>query len=108
MRGELDHTSGKVDRGTLPQPAAAHYERPTEAEIIAIISELFKFAEVSPEGNFLRLGGTSLTAMQLVSRILDKFGIELELDLLFNTDTTVHDLSIRITELYQEAYGEQA
>ncbi|MFE7559422.1 amino acid adenylation domain-containing protein [Kitasatospora sp. NPDC057500] len=74
---------GKVDRAALPEPqsapAAAPAGRPlrTPAEqlIAAVWADVLGVPEVGAEDNFFHLGGDSLTAVRVVGRVFDVFGM---------------------------------
>ncbi|HEU5377685.1 MAG TPA: amino acid adenylation domain-containing protein [Ktedonobacteraceae bacterium] len=84
--------NGKVDRKALPSLQSIisareeHYIAPRNAieEVLADLwSEILEVPRVSIQDTFTELGGHSLIAMQLVSRIRDIFQIELPLRMLF-------------------------
>jgi non-ribosomal peptide synthetase component F/aryl carrier-like protein len=58
-----------------------------EPALAAIWAEVLDLEQVAPEDDFFELGGTSLLAMQIVARASDAFGVELELDALFEAPT---------------------
>jgi amino acid adenylation domain-containing protein/FkbM family methyltransferase len=78
--------NGKVDRQALPDPeyAAAAGRRtlphgPLEQDLAAVWSEVLKVETIGVEDNFFDLGGHSLRAMQLITRLRRRFGVELSL-----------------------------
>jgi amino acid adenylation domain-containing protein len=80
--------SGKVDRRSLPPPGQAEQAReeeivppqtPLEETLATIMGELVGVEQVGSNESFFDLGGYSLLAMQLVSRIRDDLGVELPL-----------------------------
>ena len=86
--------SGKLDRRALagpaffPQgaPAAAGYVEPaagTEREIAAIWSEILDVERVGARDDFFELGGHSLMAVQILSRMRARLGVELPVRALF-------------------------
>jgi amino acid adenylation domain-containing protein len=88
--------NGKVDRRALPPPTgetiqqAKEYIAPrtaTEEALTVLWSEVLKLDRIGVTENFLHVGGHSLLAIQLVSRIRGKFGIELPLRDLFEFPT---------------------
>jgi acyl carrier protein len=85
--------SGKVDRQALPAlvtPGAADYVAPTnpvEEKLAEIWAALLDREQVSIHDDFFALGGHSLTAMRLATRVEEAFGIEFELRLLFEAST---------------------
>ncbi|MET8703007.1 amino acid adenylation domain-containing protein [Kitasatospora sp. NPDC004723] len=74
---------GKIDRAALPEPrstpAAAPAGRPlrTPAEqlIAAVWADVLGVPEVGADDNFFHLGGDSLTAVRVVGRVFDVFGM---------------------------------
>jgi len=82
--------NGKVDRKALPEPVAAPsagraLRGPTEELLGALWAEMLGLDEqgLSAEAHFFELGGHSLLATRLVSRIRERFGIDLSLRALF-------------------------
>jgi amino acid adenylation domain-containing protein/non-ribosomal peptide synthase protein (TIGR01720 family) len=105
--------SGKVDRRALPAPEFDRSElesvyvapRTLEEEILAgIWSELLSVDQVGVHDSFFNLGGNSLLATQLMSRIRDTFEIELPLRILFEAPT-VSNLAARVKMAHREAQG---
>jgi amino acid adenylation domain-containing protein len=83
---------GKLDRAALPAPERqldpAAWIAPatdTEIELAAIFAELLGVKQVGSTDSFFALGGHSLSATQLVSRINSRIGIELPLRQVFET-----------------------
>ncbi|WP_455711515.1 amino acid adenylation domain-containing protein [Streptomyces erythrochromogenes] len=75
---------GKVDREALPAPraepaapAAGHRPPRTPAEqlIAAVWADVLGVPEVGADDNFFHLGGDSLTAVRVVGRVFDVFGM---------------------------------
>jgi acyl carrier protein len=96
--------NGKLDRKALPAPAIqsaqsiyAEPGSPVEKQLAAMWAELLGTERVGIHDDFFALGGHSLVAMQLVSRIMMTMKIELPLDALFNTPT-IAGLARRIEE----------
>ena len=95
--------SGKIDRRQLADrsivvslPSGDETLRTeTERRVAAIWAEILNLEKIGSADNFFHLGGHSLTAMQVVSRIRDTFKIELPLRMLFDLPT-VADLAGRI------------
>ncbi|MGE5828866.1 MAG: amino acid adenylation domain-containing protein [Micromonosporaceae bacterium] len=86
MLDELPVTaSGKLDRARLPSPVTEPtIERPpttpTEQSLAAIWGELLDGpAEFDVKHDFFAIGGNSLQAIQLISRVREVFGITLSL-----------------------------
>lgn len=85
--------NGKLNRGALPAPEAPEMaertapRNATEREMASLWTELLGLSEIGVHDNFFELGGHSLLAIQLVSRIRQRFGVELPLRGLFETPT---------------------
>ena len=61
---------------------------PTEKELAALWSDLLGVGEVGANADFFDLGGDSLLGVQLISRVRERFGVEIPLrDLLSDTFT---------------------
>ncbi len=85
--------NGKVDRQALPSPDAVGLPEieqvprtSVEVELVQIWAEILG-KQVGISDNFFELGGHSLLATQLVSRIRDRFGVQVPLRSLFETPT---------------------
>ncbi len=120
----LQATSGKVDRAQLPEPPARVTPRTPETdEPVRRLSEdasrrekeealarawedvlRLERDDVQPEDNFFDLGGHSLAAAQLSSRVEEVFGVHVSMGD-FLEDPTVGGLCDRIESL-QRAGGE--
>jgi amino acid adenylation domain-containing protein len=102
---EIPHTpNGKVDRDALPEPewdrssAADEFVAPrTDAErrIAGIWSSVLSVQEIGINDNFFALGGHSLIAMQVMSRLRDEFGVALTLRAIFDAPT-VTELAVKV------------
>jgi len=87
--------NGKIDRKALPVPQRERDEsqafvtprNEVEQTIATIWQDVLGIDEVGVHDDFFRLGGHSLVAMQLVSRIMETMRVELPLDTLFNSPT---------------------
>jgi acyl carrier protein len=99
--------NGKLNRKALPAPDQARPEpedsyaaptTPVEKILGNIWSEILKLDKVGIHDNFFHLGGHSLIATQIVSRIRDAFKLDLPLRTLFEAPTIqglaqkLHDL----------------
>jgi amino acid adenylation domain-containing protein len=88
--------SGKVDRGALPHPEGQR-SRPEqthaaprnemESRLVAIWEDVFAIAPVGIDDDFFALGGNSLLALRLMSRIRADLGCQLPLAVLFERGT---------------------
>jgi amino acid adenylation domain-containing protein len=89
-------SNGKVDRNALPAPEHTRQEleqeyvaprNEVEEKLAAIFSEVLGVEKVGVEDNFFLLGGHSLSATQVMIRILDVLQVEVQLRRLFETPT---------------------
>jgi amino acid adenylation domain-containing protein len=89
---------GKVDLRALPEPGKARPDMdvpfapprtPLEEELAGIWAEILNLDQIGINDRFLDLGGDSLMAVRLISRIRDVFRIEVPLRALFDTPTIV-------------------
>ncbi len=87
---------GKVDRGALPPPAPTRLavtssfaapRTPTESALANIWTEVLDLDQVGIHDTFLELGGDSLKAMNIASRISSLFEIEFPLSVVFQFAT---------------------
>ncbi|MGA9525184.1 MAG: amino acid adenylation domain-containing protein [Myxococcaceae bacterium] len=89
--------SGKVDRKALADFPIEHLPRrsvvfdpprgPTEELVAELFSRLLGVSEVGREDDFFRLGGHSLSAIQLVARIRKTFNVDLPVSAVFSAPT---------------------
>jgi amino acid adenylation domain-containing protein len=90
------NANGKVDRSALPAPDTLRpemdesYVAPrgaVEEQVAAVWRQVLGTARVGVNDNFFDLGGHSLIATQVVSRLCDAFRMELPLRQLFESPT---------------------
>jgi len=102
--------NGKVDRRALPAPDQSRPEleslfvapRTAVEDVLAQIwTEVLKLDKVGIQDNFFQLGGDSIRATQVTSRVRQVFQIELPLRSLFEKQT-VKELATAITEIQAE------
>ncbi|WP_279103766.1 thioesterase domain-containing protein, partial [Gordonia paraffinivorans] len=91
--------NGKLDRKALPDPVfeAAEYVAPandTERVLVEVFTEVLNVAQVSVTESFFDLGGNSLLAARVVSRVRQR-GLPFELRWLFS-EPTIRELARRI------------
>jgi amino acid adenylation domain-containing protein len=95
--------NGKVDRRALPDPAwsSSHpgggfSESRTEVEerLTALWREVLGLERIGIHDNFFDLGGHSLRATQLVSRIRREFGVEMPLRAVFERTTIAEQAAL--------------
>jgi acyl carrier protein len=97
---------GKVDRRALPDPGNSRPELDTpylaprnraEEELSQIWIEVLGLEEVGIYDNFFDLGGQSLAATRVVSRVLKRFQLEIPLQSLLQSPT-VAEMAAVITQ----------
>ncbi|MGN6712418.1 non-ribosomal peptide synthetase [Anaerocolumna jejuensis] len=105
--------SGKLDKNSLPSmedvrpDIDAAYAEPRsqmEAAIAQIWCEILKIDRVGIYDNFFDLGGQSLMATQIVSRIRSTLGMEIPLHVLFEAASTVEQTAAAIERYQLEQY----
>lgn len=87
--------TGKIDRRALPKPEPVDagirelvpLSTDTERKLAEIWKELLGTDAISAKGNFFELGGHSLKAAGMVSRIAERFGIQMPLRDIFINPT---------------------
>lgn len=96
--------NGKVDRCALPAPDSSRPDQSAtfvaprtfiEQQLADIWASVLKLERVGIHNNFFELGGDSLLATQVMSRLRQAFGVELPLRTLFEAPT-VADLGDRL------------
>jgi aryl carrier-like protein len=103
--------NGKLDRKALPAPesdthAVGRYEAPigeTEALVAEIWRGVLKVERVGRQDNFFELGGRSLLAVQMIARLRQVLGVELEIRELF-ARPVLASLAERIIDVQLEGY----
>ena len=75
--------NGKIDRKKLPEPEITVSSKNTvsprnntDLKLVKILKELINIDEISIEDSFFDLGGDSLTAINLCSKIYTEFNIQ--------------------------------
>ena len=112
--------NGKVNRRALPVPDAsrpelrkafAPPENPTQARLVELWKNVLALNQVGIHDDFFELGGDSILATRLVSRVRRTFGIELPLRELFWKATVFELASVieeRVIEQLENLSEEQA
>ncbi|MGG6268954.1 non-ribosomal peptide synthetase [Leptolyngbya sp. AN03gr2] len=97
--------NGKVNQRALPVPrfnATQEYFSPAttslETSLVALWSQLLGREQIGTQDNFFELGGHSLLVTQLVSRIRDRYQVELPMRTVFEAPT-IAELAQRIEAL---------
>ncbi len=105
--------NGKIDRRALPDPDWAPpsgslvMRTPTEEIVAGIWCEVLGLRQVGASDDFFALGGHSLRATQVQSRLRSSFGIELPLRILFE-EPTVAGLAAEIDAIRRAALAPPA
>jgi acyl carrier protein len=103
--------NGKIDRRALSARTLQRAERytaartPLEVQLEAIWTEVLKIERVSVHENFFELGGQSLLATQLITRVRSELQVDIPLRHLFDAPT-IAQLAIRIVEQRAEQLDE--
>lgn len=86
--------NGKIDRRELPSPTEENIiananvaVSPVELKLFDVLAKLLKVDQIGREDDFFLLGGHSFIAAQLIARIRDSFGVELNLRAVFEHPT---------------------
>ncbi|MCZ6623342.1 MAG: non-ribosomal peptide synthetase [Deltaproteobacteria bacterium] len=107
--------NGKVDRKALPDPGNSRpgldtpfvaARTPVEGELAKIWAEVFSLDKVGIHDNFFDLGGHSLRATQVISRIINTFRVELPIKSLFESPT-VADMAMIIIQNETKKIGQK-
>jgi surfactin family lipopeptide synthetase A len=103
--------NGKVDRKALPTPTIADFEAPaehiaprdeTERKLVQLWEEVLGVRPISVTASFFDLGGRSILAARLFTKMARTFGKELPLSTLFRSPT-VEQLANELRPLEQNA-----
>jgi acyl carrier protein len=98
--------NGKVDRRALPVPDRVLPERdgtvmaprtPVEKALAEIWAEVLGFEQISVQDNFFDLGGHSLFATRVLTRVREIFQVDLPLHTLFELPTLA-EFAVAITQ----------
>ena len=101
----LPFANGKLDRKALPKPdnvrpqlkqAYVPASNPTEQRLVRVWEEVLTVHPIGIHDNFFDLGGNSLSAGRIVSRITQSFQVEMPLQCLFESPT-ITALALAIT-----------
>jgi len=93
----------KVDRNALPQPGHCRPQLSTpftaprtelERELAKIWSDVLSVEQVGIQDNFLDLGGHSLAATRIISRVIETYGVEVPVQSLFDAPTIAKMASV--------------
>jgi len=107
--------TGKVDRSALPAPSRTRPELNTifvaprtlfEKELAQVWAEILTLDQVGIHDNFFDLGGHSVAATRVVSRVIRTFQVEVPLQALFAAPT-VAEMAAVVTQHQAKKLGEQ-
>ena len=104
--------SGKVDRRSLPEPeplrsaGAGGGRNPVEETLLGLWEEVLGRRGVARDDDFFRLGGHSLSATRLMSRLRSAFAVDLPLRRLFE-HPTVASLAPHVEAALRQGGGEE-
>ncbi|OUL18006.1 non-ribosomal peptide synthetase, partial [Nostoc sp. 106C] len=100
--------NGKVDRSALPAPASGNEavsivppRNQVEAQLVEIWQQVLGVQPIGVTDNFFELGGQSLLVIQVVSRIRDRYQVDLSMRSLFDSPT-IAQLAAQIETVSQE------
>ena len=96
------NTNRKLDRDALPAPQRRRAESrppqtPSEIAVADVFREVLDLPEVGADDDFFTMGGNSLSATQVITRINSRLGVSLALRALFDA-STVAGLAARVDE----------
>jgi len=97
--------SGKIDIGLLPKPSPVSNFDPDEAGIISGVTEIrilniwkyiFQNDFLMVHDDFFEIGGDSIKAFQIASKISNDLGLSIQVGDIFNGGVTVRELTARV------------
>ena len=92
--------SGSAPQADTPERPYIAPRTPTEQWLADTIAEWLELERVSIDEDFFELGGDSIKALRIFSRIRDEFQIELPPSTLFSTQFTVIEIA-KLIDQYQ-------
>jgi amino acid adenylation domain-containing protein len=104
--------TGKVDRLELPDPGESRPDldtpfvapkTPVEEALAKIWAEVLSLDQVGIHDNFFDLGGDSLSASRVVSKVIQSFQLELPLKTLFDSPTVAEMAAVIIQNQANQA-----
>ena len=103
----MNNDGWKINRKALPDPVDDDTDRdvaspgtPTEVEVARCFAEVLSLSQVGAKDSFFDIGGNSLQALRVVSRINKTFKIRISVRLLYG-NATVGALAATIDELVE-------
>jgi acyl carrier protein len=85
-----------------PAPPTANGSAPTVERLRLLWADTLGIDDIAADDDFFELGGNSLSAVELMSRVRDTFGVELNIGLLFDAPTLD-----RLTALLEQQNGKR-
>jgi amino acid adenylation domain-containing protein len=88
--------TGKIDRGALPKPSSTRPaletfyvapRNPIEKNVATMCSEILNITDIGVDDNIFDLGGHSISAMQIVERVIKTFEIDVPLKGFYDSPT---------------------
>ena len=107
--------NGKLDRKALPVPDKSRptldtpfvaARTPVEKDLATIWAEVLSLDQVGINDKFFDLGGHSLRAVQVISRVINAFKLELPIKFLLESPT-IADMTVVITQNMANKAGEE-
>jgi amino acid adenylation domain-containing protein len=107
--------TGKLDRNALPDPGHERPEldtpyegprTPVEESLTAIWADVLGLDQVGVHDDFRDLGGSSLMAGQVISRVMHTFNVELQMKVLLES-STIAEMATLVTQSMIERFDER-
>jgi acyl carrier protein len=103
-------TTGKVDRMALPAPdvraySMREYEAPRgqiETALASIWAEVLGIERIDRHDDFFAIGGHSLLAIRVISRIADYFGVSTTVHAIFSANTVARLAAAVEQQVYED------
>jgi len=91
MHQALEDDAGRVDH--------RHSQGEIQSALAVIWSEVLRVSDIGPDADFFHLGGDSLAAMQIASRVSHRFGIRMRTRDLFEHHVLIRYATILVERL---------
>lgn len=103
--------NGKIDRNKLPAPkdkvnSRLEYKPPrndTDEKLITILSSIIYIDKIGLNQNFFEIGGNSLKAIILISKLHKEMKVDIPLDVIFKA-SSIEEISDYIIDSEEDAY----
>jgi acyl carrier protein len=107
----MNNDGWKIDRKALPEPVEADHgaravspRTPTEAVVAECFAEVLSLPLVSIDDSFFDIGGNSLQALRVVSRLNKCFSVRISVRLLYG-NATAAGVAAAIDQLVEASHG---